>query len=333
MCGAYKMFIIQKNYNFPYMRRRTFLKNTTLALGAIKTSSMFDPHSQYLRNEKSTMEQYPELIIPSNTRKVLPAQTHIFSKIIIEPGAVLEIEENSSNWCILFSKGDVTLNGQIVFKNFASGLGGVTAISPSGRTLSHEHKERNRGGAGGNGGLTQGPSPTPGKGSPGTSAYGGGGGSGCGYIKQGNQKFPGNDANEETGGARPTGRGGKGGDGVRRGNTNGGLLLIYSSGNFDGSGGLVDLSGSNGNPGSGGGLGDGDYNRSGSGGGGGGEPGGEGGCFILEVKGNSNNYPEVRVNGGLGGQPGKAGNSISFSGQDGKAGEKGLSGKIEIIPR
>lgn len=280
------------------------------------------------------MEQLPELIILSGSIKSLPASTHRYSKIVIEAGASLIIEENSTTWCILHCEGDVSIHGQINFKNFASNLGEITALSPKGRLLKYMFLE-SKGGRGGNGSRAQtSGSPNGGIGADGTFEFGGGGGSGGGYRYSGRYlgSTPGNNGNGRIGGMAPQGLGGKGGNGGEKNNVHGGLMYIYCSKNFDGTNGKIDLSGSDGQEGEKG-LGGTSYNhRAGNGGGGGGAAGGTGGCLILETIGNVQNYPEAVVTGGQGGRGGLGvQNTSNNPSENGENGRKGYTGKIEIL--
>lgn len=267
-----------------------------------------------------------ELIVLANQTKLLPASVYRFRNIIIEQGGHLLIQEDSQDWCILHSDKDVIIHGKITYRNMGSGLGKIIATTPLNRTIDYEFREKNKGGKGGDGETASTSYSQPsGRGSLGSNNFGGGGGGGTGYqhMPRGDS-FKGSDAIEQYGGGTTFFGGGAGGNGGERGNTNGGIIYIYSTGDLDGSGGIIDVSGSKGIDGNNGVHG---THNAGSGGGGGGAPGGEGGYCIFEVKGEFIARPAVETNGGEGGNGGIGGSSFRGSGP-GLPGTKGLSGKV-----
>ncbi len=122
---------------------------------------------------------------------------------------------------------------------------------------------------------------------------------------------------------------GKGGDGGVKGK-DGGLLYIASCGNFIGENGTIDVSGSKGGKGK-----DGESKKYTGGGGGGGGPGGNGGMIYFNVCGQLS-LPTTLIAGGPGGDGGKGGTAhkkdglVQFKGEDGKRGQSGSPGKLEI---
>jgi len=252
------------------------------------------------------------LHVQSGQTKRLPARLWRFDSVHIEKGGTLLIVANSQDWLILDVAGDVHLDGRIDFGSFSSDRRIFEATTPSGLRLSHQFSMSNIGGNGGDGGSQGGPL-VGGAGAAGTTEHGGGGGSGA--VHDAHRRRPGQPAVGRIGAERGTF--GAGGDGGRRGNTNGGLMFIGVGGKAIGSG-VIDVRGVSGEDGK---AGAGGIPRNvGTGGGGGGAPGGEGGVVWVQT-------PDSRTPGWTflvdGGRAGIGGPSRGVPGTDG---EDGLSG-------
>jgi hypothetical protein len=277
----------------------------------------------------------PVLVITNGQVVTLPARTHLFSRIDIQAGGTLLIEEHSTQWCILYCSGNVTINGTIVFEKFLAEAGPYVASAPDGISLSHTFRMSSHGGRGGDGG----PSTinrqfaNGGDGADGGTEYGGGGGSGGGWQQRPPAVFRGNNGNADRGGNSVSLQDGAGGNGARRGRwSNGGLLYIYCGGDFNGAGGRINLKGSDGAQAANGEqchftpvTGSITY-YAGCGGGGGGAPGGDGGICQIRVRGNIITYPTVNITGGLGGEGGNGG---VHNGRKGERGQTGLAGLVD----
>lgn len=291
--------------------------------------------------------QLPQLNIVSGQTVNLPARTYQYSRIDIQSGGTLIIDENSQAWCILYCTGNVKIQGSIVFHKFYSVRNEIIGKTPNGELLKYKFSMLNIGGNGGYGGeaITRGlGKANGGNGDDGNTEYGGGGGSGGasdGYPNP-NYLAKGNDANGRNGGRRQLRTDGEGGDGADKEQySNGGLLFIYCNGDFDGTNGEIHLEGEIGKNGNDGieGQPAGGGGSSGGGGGGGGAPGGEGGRLFVRVKGNYVSYPNVFVQGGQGGQGGTGKNTVKgpqyipplLGGKNGKNGENGASGLVDFL--
>lgn len=274
----------------------------------------------------------PELIVPTGEERHITAQRHEFSRIEIQEDATLIVERGSDGVLHLICHGDFILRGTLTAMFFSSAARTHLLKIPSQSTpVEIVYQNTNTGGRGGNGGT--GGVNTGGAGAAGTVDYGGGGGGGGGYrnARPSPINWKGTDAQENVGGQAGQYCGNAGGHGAMRDpRGNGGTVFLNIAGNFDGGGGailavgLTGAGGSNGGPDVGGGTGA--YTPvNGGGGGGGGGPGGHGGFVVAYIAGEVIDYPTVRLDGGLGGPPGRTrGNQ---PGTDGFTGQPGTSGK------
>lgn len=291
--------------------------------------------NEYTSSTEKDRFIFTDLIIESNTQQTLPARLHQFNNIHIKKDGALEIQENSSQWCILWATGKIIIEGHIVARKQKRTSEEVKGFTPDKKTISHQFLNEAQGGSGGAGGTSRGGSTNVngGQGAYGTGMYGGGGGSAGGAIVMGPQSRGGSPGKTATDwkGALPADIGGlptsKGGDGGRLSTfPNGGLLLMYCQ-EFECTGSIY-LAGEHGVDGQNGGNGN-DVlaprgGHAGSGGGGG-APGGEGGRFVLISDKITPANPNIRLNGGFGGRGGRAGTPANGA-QPGTAGENGQSG-------
>ncbi|HLF53269.1 hypothetical protein [Flavobacterium sp.] len=275
----------------------------------------------------------PDLVVEPFSTVTLPARLHQYNNIHIKKNGTLKIQENSSQWCILWVSGTVICDGNIDGRNHKIGPRVVKGITPDGKSIEHEFVNQATGGSGGSGGTSRGGSTNVngGTGAYGTNLFGGGGGSAGGAKIQGPSSGGGSIGQSATDwrGAPPAAIGGrpesKGGDGGILGlYSNGGLLFIYCN-KFVCDGGIY-LYGNDGQAGTIGYSGDEDSPRGrfGGSGGGGGSPGGEGGRFVLVTDESPANF-RLDVKGGIGGKRGHIGTNPNgaqpgIKGNDGQAG-------------
>jgi hypothetical protein len=252
----------------------------------------------------------------------LPAQRWEYDRVEIQQNAKLKVAPGGLSPFDLVVRGNMILRGTIEATNFDTDEITHEGGGPDGNPIRIEFKNDNRGGSGGSGSGIN--AQMGGAGATGTTSYGGGGGGGAVWWS-GRSPPPfarnGISASDERGAEPLPICGRRGGDGGRRAATgNGGFILFRIAGDFDGSGGVIDLRGSAGIPGRNGELGGApgwDDCQRGGGGGGGGGPGAQGGYLLAGIKGRIIGYPTVMVNGGAGGAGGSP---------NGRAGEPGRSG-------
>ena len=282
--------------------------------------------------EDRTEVAAPDLIIEAGRDHRITAQRHEFSRVEIHEGAQLIVEGGSEGILHLICHGDFLLRGEIVAMRFSnSERTHLLKIPSQSQPLEISFQNRNVGGRGGNGGT--GGTNTGGAGALGTVDFGGGGGGGGGYRNARPRpiQWKGTDAQQYVGGQAGRYCGNAGGNGgMRRPNGNGGVVFLNVAGNFDGGGGAVIAEGergedgANGGPNAGGGSGA--YTPvNGGGGGGGGGPGGHGGFLVAYVAGEIVDYPQARLKGGRGGDPGRS--LIGSPGTPGFPGQPGTSGR------
>lgn len=289
-----------------------------------------------------------------------PGIIYDYRSITIEAGGTLEVLPGEG-WTTVGIQGDLVLKGKITARNRLDFGGSFHAIAPDGTILNATVSQQS-GGAGGNPGdcgLTHvlpkylgygGPAAAapaagngggggvygPGNGGAGNAIKGGDGGTAprdypledVGQGGNGAPGFAGNGADGQPADGTNTmveHFGGGGGGGTR--GRNGGLLYLHVGGNFDGSGGSIDLSGENG--GNGGNGGGGKYAYSASGGGG--AAGGSGGILYLNY-GTEFSPSQFLYSGGSGGAGGQGG-FTSNTGQHacpGANGNNGVQGQVHI---
>jgi hypothetical protein len=256
----------------------------------------------------------PELHVKSGEIYTISARKHVFSRVIVEKGAVLLVPPRSRNFLLLDVSGDTIFGGILRYRDCIATAGGKNLTLSDRRIVSFEHFLSAVGGDGGSGGVDgRTDRAKPGKGARGTNKYGGGGG-GNGFT------WPGTAINGDDGDGYRAGQSHKrGGNGARaQSGRHGGLVAIDCGGSFDGTGGLFDLSGSDGNPGN-----KVPKNHLWSGGGGG-APGGDGGYLFVRAK-NIVQEPKLIFTPGNGGKGGEGGGrSSSESGSRGEHGEEGF---------
>lgn len=274
----------------------------------------------------------PALIVSPGETKQLAAQRYEFSSVEIKSGGTLLVSPGG-DMLHLVVRGPVRLQGSIVARGFGSDERQVFINIKDQPPLTIAYRNTNRAGPGGDGGS--GADVSGGRGTAGDSDEGGGGGAGGGRHQDatGTRKWPGQNAAGSRGGAAgPMNCGGRGGSGVRRGeNANGGIVFLEVFGDFDGTGGVIDVSGIPGDRGA-----DGQPTQfptssygcqGGAGGGGGGAPGGQGGSVVGYVTGSIAGYPQAKTAGGRGGEGGASpGNTDRFRGQPGGRGQTGAGG-------
>lgn len=279
----------------------------------------------------------PALVVRPGETVEIAARLHQFESIHVMAGGTLRIRPRSARWTILWTTGDVRIEGEIVGTQFARSAGLVREQTPDGKWIEHQFSGESLGGRGGSGGTASqlgAGSRNGGSGGNGTALAGGGGGSGGGIHIQGDATRlggPGNSASDWRGAPPPDGGyANRGGDGARlSSHPNGALLMIYAGGTFRGSG-HFRLTGDAGANGANGGAGaNSNRGRRGGGGGGGGAPGGEGGRLLL-VAGEFENDPVVTLSGGAGGQGGRAGQP-AFHAEPGQPGEPGSEGYLDVL--
>ena len=274
---------------------------------------------QFEVNCRESPERYPVLTLKSGEQKSIPPQKYRFQEVNIESGATLRIKKSRSSWLFLDVVGDVNLQGKIVYEGVPVTEDPIELKLPNGKIISHQFPV-GIGGRGGNG-LSLGVSGKGGVGSDGSTVSGGGGGGG-GYRE--GSVYMNRDNGKGASGGQRSNRGGAGGEKTP---TNGGLIFIKAGGNFNGEGGEIHASGTNGVNGSSGGSPN-DHFYSSPAGGGGGSPGGNGGMVYLQSE-TISGYSEVLNDGGAGGKGGKGGRQkaggrrSAESGEDGKQGEGG----------
>lgn len=282
-----------------------------------------------------------DLIVEPNLLLTLPARLNQYRNIHVKPGAILAVQENSSQWCIIWASGEVLLEGSILVKRHRAGARSVQTTTPDGKSVTFQYNNQALGGTGGRGGASRGGSTIMqgGNGALGTVEYGGGGGSCGGAIIQGPSSRGGSAGNNATDwrGAPPATVGGppdsSGGAGARLdAYGNGGLLLIYCN-SFAGNGAIV-ASGDGGRSGAAGASGsDASSPRGGYGGsgGGGGAPGGQGGRIII-VAAEATDSVRYLVDGGRGGGGGAVGRYPNGA-QPGTAGDSGEAGVVDFYTK
>lgn len=289
-----------------------------------------------------------------------------YNDVSIASGGILRITGNSVNFTIIGVAGDLTLAGTIECKG-STAVGTGTATTPDNIEITHTITQQNggAGGVGGDGAGTNGGAggaQNSGNGGGGGGGHGefggigfvsgGAGGSGAGGSA-GNGTHPGsggsvgtttNGSNASTvyGGNGGNGGGGGGGGGgysfeVQNqggGGGGGGLkgthgknIYIRVSGTFNGTDGIIDVSGSNGSNGGNGGVG---IGAGKGGGGGGGGAGGSGGKVYVRHSGALNyTAPTYTVAGGSAGSGGTKGSTSAGNGSAGTAGSAGSSDVAE----
>jgi hypothetical protein len=274
----------------------------------------------------------PELVVKSGQSIPIAAKRWEFSRLEIQEGGYLVVESGTGEPLHLVIKGPARIAGQLVAKRMRSGEKQLTVAVPGQPPLTLNYKENNRGGAGGNGGSTV--SVQGGRGAAGSVEGGGGGGAGGGHHidRLGQRRHPGASA-QDTRGAQggPNECGRTGGNGAERSEwADGGVIQLTVFGEFDGTGGTIDVSGLPGAPGVNGGTGSYpqlNYGCQGAaGGGGGGGPGGQGGYVVGYLAGPILGYPRVQTQGGAGGKGGASPGDMS--GQVGGKGQNGASGAV-----
>lgn len=277
-------------------------------------------------------EPLPPLLVESGKTKIISAQRYEFSKVEIQKDARLVVKSGAA-MLHLVVKGPMKLYGVIEARSFNSDERQVTlAIAGQQTPLQLEFRNTNRGGNGGHGGA--GAVNVGGQGAVGNSDAGGGGGGGGGRELRPLKDYLGKPASGEVGGGWAGGGcGAMGGNGARRSvNGNGGIVFLEVAGDFDGSGGTIDVRGDIGPRGSDGGLPQfppmaGAGCIGGGGGGGGGAPGGQGGYVVAYVDGSIAAYPATETAGGDGGDGGAAKQEGDRSGSQGTKGQRGASGR------
>jgi len=161
--------------------------------------------------------------------KIVPAQTHRLSGILVEQGAVIEVVPRSRRWLVLHVEGDIVLRGNISFRDFIYSDSTISVTAPDGTLLEHTPTMQigGRGAKGSDAGHFRG-----GQGAPGGLGYGGGGGGPAGSARQppGGAGAPGDGALGGLGFF--SGRGGNGGNNAGHFN-NGGLIYLCATGVID----------------------------------------------------------------------------------------------------
>ncbi|HEX2880090.1 MAG TPA: hypothetical protein VHO25_11225 [Polyangiaceae bacterium] len=293
-----------------------------------------------------TSDSSARLIVRNGERMPIKSGSALsFSEILIEVGGTLAITGPEKAWTLLRTTGDFAIHGKIEVRGYQPSdqpTEPIERTAPDGEVLQFTYANNKIGGTGGAGG---GWVPVPGgSGASGTAQFGGGGGGGAGSDGERNGvRTRGGSASGSSGGAGgavPGGRGGAGGDGGHRGGAgDGGLLYIRCEGALRGANGTIDLRGGDGtsgavgsdsSPGRRGGCG---------GGGGGGSAGHNGGCLVMNVKGDLVS-PSVLIDGGLPGDGGSGGSSAQRwantpagepRGKSGEPGQKGNDGSLKIV--
>lgn len=275
-------------------------------------------------NPPTIIDEIPSVLhVASGTQKRMLPRTYTFESIIIENEAKLIIQENSIQWLILMVKGNIRIDGELIFEKFATRPGDINATAPDGRLLTHHFETESASGAGGRGGNHE--SAVGGSGAPGDLSYGGGGGGSGGFYRLGGC-VNGQNAVGRFGARQITdNNGGDGGTWTR--NCNGGLIYLAVAGEAMGSG-NIRVNGLDGAPGQNGQLG---WDRPGiygvaGGGGGGGSAGGHGGRIVLACK---SIWPNLQFSStpGMGGVGGKGGRNAC----DGNPGQDGVAGYIDCL--
>ena len=295
----------------------------------------------------------------------LAGEVYDYSSIEIKQGATVEILPGQG-WTIFGVTGNMIIRGRIIAKSDETFGTAPIMQAPDGQVFSHPTIQKN----GGKGGDSQGcgmwdvapgqeghggvPSPTPSNGNGGggavVSGSGGPGGRDQGGLG-GTATNAGAPDDVAHGGAGATGFsskgtdggtadapthdnqhfGGGGGGGTR--GKHGQLLYFHVGGNFNGSGGLIDVSGADGGAGGNGG----NASHSGvhvapyPGGGGGGGAGGSGGAIVLRYGGGfiPSSFHYNGGHGGVGGQGGIAAGNSNWRACNGKPGEDGAPGVLD----
>lgn len=279
----------------------------------------------------------PELVIAPGDTLSLPAQRYEYARVVIGEGATLVVAAGGDALHLVV-RGPMRLAGTIRAKGFSSQERQVALAVPGRPPQMLGYRNANRGGAGGDGGAAAGVN--GGRGAQASDDIGGGGGSGGGRFADatGVRRYPGRDATDNRGAQGGPNCGGRGGNaGERPTAGNGGIVFLEVHGDFDGSGGRIDVSGSPGGRG-----GDGERDRfpsssygcqGGAGGGGGGGPGGQGGFVVGYVAGTVAGYPQTVTIGGQGGEGGASPATHNFGGTPGGRGRPGASGAVFWYPQ
>ncbi|RKO69753.1 hypothetical protein D7322_21045 [Sphingobacterium puteale] len=276
----------------------------------------------------------PSLKLEFGETRIINSQRWEFASVIIPTGASLIVNGGSSIFHLIV-RDSLVINGRIEARQFSSDERQEVISIPGQSPLILKYSNSNLGGTGGYGGA--GGSISGGMGAKGTKDYSGGGGGGGGRssYRSGVNNYPGKNAIDERGATWGGGNrcGGAGGDGVLRNpNGNGGIVFLEVIGYFDGTNGLVDVSGSDGQNGLAGDQPSSPNSpygcSSGGGGGGGGAPGGQGGYLVGYFKGTIKNYPGVYTNGGKGGKGGIGPQYSNMGGTNGSNGQPGNHGNV-----
>ena len=276
-------------------------------------------------------EVLPDLLVKQGEVVEIPAQRWVYSKVDIQPGAILKVTESSAGMLELIAQKDFILHGRIIAQDWSSDDTNFNLVLPNSKTVPIVIRSTNKGGDGGNGGGAG--FALGGRGAKGAPGYGGGGGSGGVYVTYPGapRRVDGKDATDERGAPKVYGGCGSDGSygGVRSEHANGGVIYLEVHGSFDGTGGVIDVLGTQGKNGIAAIAGNGGGKCwTGSGGPGGGGPGGQGGIVVGYLAGKVINYPKVNTDAGQGGAPGK---TVQDSTQA-TVGERGKAGWVKWFP-
>lgn len=190
------------------------------------------------------------LIVPSGAVVELPAQRWDYDQVEIQKRRCVKGDAGGTNVLDLHVRGSLILHGTIEARDFDTMEQAHTGTAPDGTPIRLEFRNRNRGGAGGDGGNSS--AQLGGRGAQGTVGAGGGGGGGAVDFR-GVPRIVANGiaAIDERGAPSLPVCGRAGGDAGRRTAVgNGGVVILRVQGDFDGSGGIVDVRGSDGAAGS-----------------------------------------------------------------------------------